>query len=164
MTVYYQDQFRVTPTNPPSAVVNMRGGWLYLDGQHADVGQAQYISATVCDFAGTIGNYTGIFTNANRYLGVILCLHNNAWTNTAPIFWTISTAIERATAVEAEQDITAMFTGTTDVYSTWMPLRAVILRNNGIISGSGAVLPIDGVNRGRSYLWRDCRPRHRLML
>ena len=39
------------------------------------------------------------------------------------------------------------------------PLCGLVLRNDGRAGVSGAILPIDLVNRGRSYMWpRDMRP------
>ena len=65
---------------------------------------------------------------------------------------------EYETAVEAEQ---AAITWLTDDYSSapeYGPqLGILILRNNGTITMDNAIMPIDAVNRGRSYIWKQPR-------
>jgi len=142
----------------------VRGGWLYRDGRHADSGETRYIDSMVCDLGAPIVGYTGTFATAGSYMGIILCLDDNAWGGVGLAFHAVATGNEFAAAVGAEQDVMGMMDGSVSVYQDWMPLKAVILKNDGSVGTVGAILPIDGVNRGRSYLWIDLRPRHRLML
>jgi len=156
----------------------MREGTLYNSAYWTGPGQFKRIAAVACDFGGSTtfisDTYTGAFSNAGYFLGIILSIPNNAygWNMTQIVgsFGVITRQIERATAIEAEDDITYMLSGTGDIFtlnavpmfsSTSCPLAAIVLKNNGIVNAVGEIEPIDAVNRGRSYMWKDLRPRHK---
>jgi hypothetical protein len=109
------------------------------------------------------------FASANYYLAYVLVLAkpavvysptDNDWS-----FLLVGSGTEFETASEAEEDMEeqAMWQqrpwasgGTT----RGLPLCGLVLRNDGI-TGSGAhILPVDRINRNRSYMWpTDIRPR-----
>lgn len=93
--------------------------------------------------------------------------------------WTLAGAtyrgypLEVATSGEAEAALLAfLYDGGVDIDDnawpwgasafapTGMPLCGLILKNDGTVGNGPYFLPIDRVNRGRSYLWpKDLRPR-----
>lgn len=90
------------------------------------------------------------------------------------IVWTYDGGqVEYATAAEAEAKLDHLLNGGTDpgtdpfetgiFYADRMPLVAVVLRNNGVMGVDSQILPIDAVNRGRSYIYRDVRPVRRMV-
>lgn len=172
--------FVCAPSLPPDRRVHMRGGWVYENGYWVPNGGLRAIDG-VADFASeasfhvqTYGDavpYSGAFVQAFYYLAYILCWdHENFYgatygNDTGPPavgetwFNVCGDQVEYPTAAQAENSILDVL-GTQDVYQERMPLRAVILHNDGQVGVTGAVQPIDAVNRGRSYLWLDLRPRH----
>jgi len=76
-----------------------------------------------------------------------------------PTYVIASSLSEFATSAEAEQDLIDYLA--TD--SMWNvlghPLCGLILRNNGTTGDGCPILPVDYMNRGRSYMWpTDLRP------
>ena len=83
---------------------------------------------------------------------------------------------EHATAQGAEAEIDVMLNGglgdnagvdpsndndSRGIYSwIYFPLWTIIFRNNGTTESPNAILPIDLLNRGRSYLYRDLRAKN----
>lgn len=67
--------------------------------------------------------------------------------------------MEYATFAGAELAIEAYLRGSVDWMYELFPLAAMVLRNDGRAATEGAILPVDMVERGRPYLWRDVRPR-----
>lgn len=76
---------------------------------------------------------------------------------------------EHTTAASAEAEIDALLNGGTvaDYVGPYCSntgaaaqflLWSLVLRNNGVTGQDGQILPIDRLNRGRSYLYRDMRP------
>jgi len=97
------------------------------------------------------------FTTADYYYGcVVLRTHGTSdgvWGGRPNLIYTS----EASTAVCAEQKAEWEMRYTMNQYYGW-PVCIVILRNNGVLLANGQILPIDAVNQGRSYLWRDVRP------
>jgi hypothetical protein len=160
---YLSDHFRVAVSCPPDTRVHIRGGNVWNGSKWVDVGGGQYIESYTVDFgdADTIDGYTGNFSNADYYIGVIM---GRVFGYVPNSHFVTHSGDEFATAAEAEADIT-------DValllnpwygynYGGGLPLCGVVLKNDGNTGVDGAVLPIDRVNRGRSYYWNDLRPRH----
>jgi hypothetical protein len=125
------------------------------------------------------------FANANYYRAylVLLALPDN-YSNPSAREWTLrlrgtelgSVNQEFASAADSEANFVSYLTDTyylAEVYQPWpepasgwdadpptgRPLCGVVLKNNGTVGVAGQFLPIDRVNRGRSYLFMDVRPR-----
>lgn len=143
----YSMDLVVSPTCPPTPAVAVRGGYVFLSGYWAAMGDVRTIVSTTLDFTDLFADFTG-------YIGCILCLTAAAWQRSAPEFAAVVRNTIRASAIEAEDDIAYILSGTTGLYVEQIPLWGVVLKD---------LQPVDGVNRGRSYLWRDVRPRHKVM-
>ena len=158
--LYYE--FMVSPTCPPSKILNIQSGM-------ASSTTESYIQSQVADFEDYA--YMGMtcnFTNAYYYLGIILCFEadwiqyhgNPAYEG---VYWdTIFANVicdEVATAGEAEACIDSLMNGSEDWYYYRFPLWGVVLKNTGITGVDGEIQPIDKINRGRSYMYRDLRAR-----
>jgi hypothetical protein len=165
----YLYELSVTPTCPPSKQLYIRPGVISPDWDWAWIMDRSYIEAVTCDFADT--EQTGMdasFNNAGYYLPVLLCYygdwaayHNLESYDDPQVFDNI-VGDEVATAGEAESVIDGYLNGMTTIYYK-VPLVALMLRNNGVTGVDGQILPIDQVNRGRSYLYRDIRDRMSLV-
>jgi hypothetical protein len=178
------DQFRVTPTCPPSTTLRIRGGLLWPDPETwFALGSIVNIEDMACDF--TDVERTGLalnFLNPHFYLAYVMCFDlSYFWysiyyevgegKNVTQPFWFWGSGAEYATAAEAETEIDQRLNGGGPVYAFMsdaglpfqrgdtMPLCGLILRNNGVVGTDGQILAIDPINRGRSYLWPpDLRP------
>lgn len=164
-TSYYWDHLRVSPACPPNTNVHIHGGWLYLSIYWWDSGEGRWWPSSACDFSdsGNFDNYTGTFVNAYYYHGVIWCIEYNGFIGNTPAYHIVSSGLEYETAGEAEDSIAILLSGTDDVYYEWIPIWSIVLRNDGRTGVDGAIQAIEAINRGKSYLWRDVRPRHKLM-
>lgn len=150
--------FQVAVACPPSTVLYVRGGnvwkgrWIW----GGDVGDGNFIPPESVDFSDpdSIDGYDGNFTNAYYYKGYLLGIDriSDEWFCTGD-------GDEFATGAEAEADIGSVAMLDTP-WTEGLPLIAIVLRNNGNVGMDGAVMAIDRVNRGRSYYWKDMRPRH----
>ena len=169
-------EFLVRPSCPPDKRVHISGGIVTPSAYWGFIQQNDFLPEWVCDFEE--GIRTGmnlVFTNANYYLPIILCYwydfaayYTYYEINYPPDGWftwedqpfdnVIGTEV--ATTVEAEAQIDAWMNGSTDWYKELMPLWGIVFKNDGQTEVNYAILPIDAVNRGRSYLYRDCRARH----
>ena len=182
-----EDSFRVSPTCPPSTSVSFRGGWVwwqpgsgntygyYVPGYTVDLTDVDKVNMV----AGGAVPYTYTFTNAYWYLPVMMVLANNCtscgdkplraretWPDEIPDQSIYLTGMgdtgfrldEYETAAEAENVLrtTGRWRTVTDSYG--VVLIVVILRNNGNTSDPNQWMPVDKVNRGRSYLFRNIRP------
>lgn len=155
------DHFRVSVSCPPDTRVHVRGGNVWEGSLWAGVGYGYYIESYTADFASpdNIDGFDGNFTNADYFVGIIFGRefynedHFVTWSGT-----------EFATAAEAEADIASVALLDEPWYgydhNGGLPLCGIVLKNDGNTGIDGAVLPVDAVNRGRSYYWRDLRPRH----
>lgn len=179
--------FRVTPTCPPSTAVNIRAGKAWRNAAYwAVIAYNVEKAGETLDIATSdnIGRYTGsavrfILTFANPDYYKPLCLGLNydwvfyeqgrtddywhgksgyKWYNIAPID-------ECATAQEAEAVVDRLLNGaypSTYYYHIYdyryFAIWSIILRNDGQVNTKGAILPIDRINRGGSYVYRDLRP------
>ena len=156
----------------------MRGGRTYLSATPslaAELDVYEYRAYTVpdltADVADTNSVYTDIvFSSANYYQFFFLELRVPAVAeNPAPSDWSFylhGTGDEFETAAEAEAWLNSeTFQESSpwehiDVPTVSYPLCGLVLRNDGTIGSGSHILPIDYVNRGRSYMWpTDIRPR-----
>jgi len=173
------NQFRVSPTCPPSTRLYVRRGRIYAgyNPTRADIDDWEFHAWTVPSLSADVADPDSVtidvtFTTANYYQFFFLELrvpavieepNESDWS-----FYLHGTEDEFKTTTEAE-----MWTHTDDFlnhnYLDWdssmrigstYQLCGVILRNDGRTGIAGAFLPIDVINRGRSYVWpRDIRPR-----
>lgn len=155
------DHFRVSPSCPPDRKIWMRGGLLYWSpsGFGATYSyKGWWLNSTQIDLADiTKIDVDVTFVNANYFLGyaVLLAVPSDPDNLT---FILNGTGVEYSTAVDCENALVdALFTETPWYYG--YPLCAVVLKNDGIVGSGCNILPIDYVNRGRSYMFRpDIRP------
>ena len=156
--------FSVAPPCPPDKRLYIRGGYVTESRGFDGVVLQSDTPFMTCDFENE--EETGmplLFDNSFHYLPIILCYYGD-WiafrtfgeTYETPVFDNVI-GEEVATPAEAEAQIDAWMNGYTDWSYYRFPLRAVVLRNNGATGTRYAILPIDTVNRGRSYLYRDAR-------
>lgn len=148
--------FKVSASCPPSLSLHMRGGLMY---EYQDIGDAWFVDDITVDLSDPdqIGTKSFTFTSADYYLGYVLRLTGGA----GPTFYVSGSDTEFATAGEAEEDLMDYIQGTNYIWHFNYPLCGLILRNNGTLGTGYNILPVDTVNRGRSYIWpRDLRPRN----
>jgi len=158
-------QLLAAPSCPPDRRIHIRSGVSSLSGRWGWIIGDDFIPNVICDFE--IEDETQLalnFTNANYYLGLILCFAGDwvAYRAVAgyeePIFDCV-VGTEVATAAEAEAEIDSFLNGYAQWYYYRLPLYGVVLRNDGQVGVNYAIMPVDQVNRGRSYLYRDARSR-----
>lgn len=166
--------FLTAPSCPPDQRVHLRGGLAYCEvsayGEpYSDRGWIiPDLIADLTDSDQVITDFT--YSTSNAYLAYCLVLMiptpiegpaTSDWK-----FRLTGSGAESLTAEEAEVEFQAYAETNPiwpDAYSydpdPGMPIGALILRNDGTIGGRN-IMPIDKVNRGRSYLWmNNLRPR-----
>ena len=122
------------------------------------------------------------FTSPGYYKAIALALNTrwvldeerftpSHWEGVSWKYYILGGEDEHASAVEAEAEIDFMLNGGYGANGTYARTSAtrmlfsrlyfglvgIIFRNNGITDSAGAILPIDPLNRGQSYLYRDLR-------
>lgn len=157
-------EFAVRPACPPTKELIVRPGvassesTAYIDQQTVDFTDAEAMGETYS------------WVTAYAYLPMILC-YDTYWImyhgNPAyAAFWSQQynnvVCEEAQTAGEAEACIDSLMNGSEAWYHYRFPLWGVVLKNAGFVGTDGNYQPIDAVNRGRSYLYRDCRARTQL--
>lgn len=163
--------FLVAPSCPPDKRLHIRGGIATPSARWGAIMAQSQIPDWVCDFEDEDATDMSLsFSNANYYLPLILCYFGDwvAYRTVSPPTYddpqfdnVVGTEVE--TAGEAESQIDALLNGSDDWYYYRFPLWGVVLRNDGNVGINYAILPIDAVNRGRSYLYRDARARNSLI-
>jgi len=161
-------EFKVAPTCPPSTAINIHGGraWNPTDSNYPGRGwTVPNLSLDVADVddVGSCHN----FSNAYYYLGTVVTLTYGynpdsvaAGDPALTLYGTWPAWTERATAAEAEDDcIDVLWNAANRPWDYGLPLCMLVIRNNGTTLADCQYMPIDAVNRGRSYIWQDCRPR-----
>ena len=171
------NQFRVAATCPPSTRLHVRGGRFYSGNNPtiADIDDYEKRAWTVPALVADVGDLDSVgvdvtFANAHYYQFFVLELRIPKVIEepTASDWWFYIHTIynEFATAGEAEAYLmTSEFQNDPDENCCWKhppyphtefvayPLCGLVLRNNGQIGSGCPILPIDPVNRGRSYMW-----------
>jgi len=168
---------RVAPTCPPSKQLHMHGGRTNLawNSTLADLDDYEQRAYTVPDLVADLADVNSVyvdvtFVNANYYQFYFLELRTPAvLENPSASQWSFylhGTGDEFATAGEAEawmnsetfQESSPWDHGSIDIAS--YPLCGLVLKNNGTPGAGCPILPVDYMNRGRSYMWpTDVRPR-----
>lgn len=160
----WQYEFRVAPSCPPDKRVHIRGGVATPAGHWGFIMANDFLPDLTCDFEDSV--ITGMnlsFTNADYYLPIILCYFGDyvAYRTVDPDYSeptfdnVVGTEVE--TATEAEQQIDGFLNGVDQWYYYRFPLTGIVFKNDGTVDVNYAILPIDKINRGRSYLYRDAR-------
>ena len=160
-------EFQVAPSCPPDKRLHIRPGIVQPCQRWGTFVRDNHIPAWICDFENETETQMALsFTNANYYLGIILCYYGE-WLGYRTLGGTYDDIVfdnvvgtEVATAAEAEAELDGFLNGVGDWYYYRLPLWAVVLKNDGQAGVNHAVLPVDKVNRGRSYMYRDARARH----
>ena len=162
-------EFKVAPTCPPSTAIHIRGGraWCPTDSWYP--GRGWTVPNLTVDFSEASDVWGGwAWTNSGWYLGSIITLgggynpdHVAAGFEIISEFVTWPAGTERATAAEAEDDcIDILWDSGNRPWDYNLPLCALVWRNNGVVGELfTGFMPIDAVNRGRSYIFQDARPR-----
>ena len=157
----------VAPSCPPDKRLQIRSGTVSTAGHWGWIMQNDFVPDMVCDFESEEETDLDlVFTNVGYYMPIILCYAGD-WASGGgdiedPPYFDSVVGIEAATSTGAEAQIDAWLNGSTQWYYYRVPLWGVVLKNNGQIDLSYAIEPVDAVNRGRSYLYRDCRARHNM--
>lgn len=147
-------QFRVAVSCPPDTRLHMRGGLMYDQYD----GDAQFVADETIDLTdpAQMMGQTYTFTVANAYLIYVLALYVVPLANE---YLLLGSDVEYATAAEAEQELATLYDQ--DWWNVTYPLCGLVLRNDGTVGTGYHILPVDRVNRGRSYVWpADMRPRN----
>jgi len=162
--------FKIACSCPPDKRVHIRGGNAAREENWGGLTILQnFTPSTIADFTNIEETQLELlFANANYYLPTILCYHGD-WIGRRdedpqyelPVY-AGPVGVEVATAVEAEAQIDAWLNGYTKWCYLTFPLHGIVFRNDGQAGVPYAILPIDSVNRGRSYLYRDARARNSL--
>ena len=167
----YDDILRVAPTCPPSQSVHVRGGRIYAGYNWGAAAFDDYEERayTVPDLTADLTEAAAVsFVTAGYYQFFFLELKLPAVVEEPAAgdwsFYLHGTGDELATAGDAEQwmdsyDFQHSSPWDEGALGLAYPLCGVVLRSDGRTGVDGAFLPVDVVNRGRSYLWpRDVRP------
>lgn len=161
-------ELSVTPSCPPDKRLQIRGGTVTASPYWLWVMNNDFVPDMVCDFENE--EETGLalsFSSAEHYLPIILCYYYY-WIQyrtvgaDEPPYFDCVVGTEVATSIEAEAQIDAWLNGYTQWYKETLPLWGVVFKNDGVVGIPSSILPIDSVNRGRSYLYRDARMRHNI--
>jgi len=157
-------EFTVAPSCPPDKRLHIRGGYATASDGFDGTLLVSTTPSVICDFENQDETDMALqFSNTSWYLPIILCYYGD-WIASrtlgvayeTPIFDNV-TGVEVETPAEAEAQIDAWMNGYTEWSYYRFPLHGVVLRNDGSINTNYAILPIDLVNRSRSYLYRDAR-------
>lgn len=163
------------PTCPPSRQIRVHGGVAWCDESAfgEDYSNRCYtIPDLTCDLDDADSVVTALeFRNALYYQSytLVLLIPIDTLENPAASDWQfrlVGSGSEFATAGEAEHGLETFMLDNPawpehdDPDGAGMVLCGLVLRNNGITGPGANILPIDRLNRGRSYLWpSDLRPR-----
>ena len=155
-------RFRLSPTCPPSTSITFHGGLAWWPA-YSSYPAGFFIPTYTVDLSDTSKTYGEfIFSNANWYSAVLLGLEQDMWPPPAPpdtwpdtlpdgCIYLARSGDEFETAVEAEVTVRELVGSRVARYGVCM--GGVVLRNNGNIIDYNQFLPIDPINRGRSYIF-----------
>ena len=156
---------RVYPSIPPSTIINVRGGRIWITPSFW--AQSWYNEDASFDLSNTsecFPSYT--FINPGWYLPVSVAKEDGYFDDVGLYLYgpdrPLSTGggfVEYGTSTEAEDAIDAILNDGPG--HGGIPVCLLILRNNGNVSIPNQFMPIDQVNRGRSYFYGDIRKVYR---
>ena len=151
--------FRVATSCPPDTALHIRGGYAYSGPAWDTPGQGRRYEGASLDLADTDYGLDYTFDTAYHYLGVLVCADFAAeWATGDWGFVIYPDASEYATAAEVEDSLQTAFAGV-EIWNGHRPLALLVLRNDGNTTDPNQLQHIEPVNRGRSYFWKDARPR-----
>ena len=137
-------------TQPASKIVNVRGGVLWVWDSVAGTGQLRRLDDAPYDFGGFAP-----FAAQYHYRWAVLQADVSASPATLRVH---DSGVEFGTAAECDADFWANAPGD-DLFGGYVPLCAIVLRNDGDLIAAGAIENITLSNREQSYLLaRDVRP------
>ncbi len=156
--------FQVTPTVPPSTTIRVLGGPVADPESNELATWTRYPSFEVDladPFASSSSYWRYSFSQPGAYICMVVALRYAAFNSTPierPLYLYGPNAgnygggfVEYRTAAEAEQALLEL--STDRINFAGLPLCRLILRGY----GGKEYMPIDPINRGRSYLWGDAR-------
>jgi len=164
-------ELKVAPTCPPSKRLYIRGGKEFNTFRVADYNYRAY---TIPDLIANLEDIDEVqvdvsFTNAYWYkcYALLLKLPEEPIEPTISDWkfhlWGDEEELETAAEAEAHMEIPILVDSHPWYYSGTLygyPLCGVILRNNGTVGAGCPIMPVDFLNRGRSYMWpTDIRPK-----
>jgi hypothetical protein len=163
--------FLPAPSCPPDTRVHVRGGrlWQVWDGvpwlipsgaaDLADPAGSGVWGATTSPLYSPSEHYIISFDTAGYYRVYTLVVKVPADAGMEFYLVDLEAEAEFATAAEAEAAWPGTASWDTEAWYQGFPVCGLVLRNDGRAGTPGAILDIDRVNRGRSYIWPpDCRP------
>ena len=150
-----QSQYLMSATCPPTTTITIRGGQL------CDTGWGDYYTTPSTSFDMMdydTANKNGRFSNANWYIFYWLSIHpegTRLYVGGPNGWW-----VEYATAAAAEEAAMDPECDQLRNFPPWdygVSIGCLVLRNNGNTEEYNQFMPIDPVNRGRSYILRTHR-------
>jgi hypothetical protein len=160
----YQWNFRIAPSCPPSTTIHMRGGRVWGDWGAGWSGQSWYVDSASYDLADISDSGDAYwFTNPYYYLPFSVMLYLSGYPGATPPLYVINGGTEYATGAEAEAAVYPLISAVPSAFGPHagygIPLAILIMRNNGNTTLVNQYMPVDRVNRGRSYIWRNVKVR-----
>ncbi len=158
------DAFRLAPTIPPSTSLIVRPGRISFDfyywmGPFACRVWRDAMTLDLTDSSALGANLT--FGPPSTFLGAIIGF-NTDWLAgyDLPQQWRTLTTSSHQAAAEAEADLDAILNGAVPTRTDdWLYLWALVLA----YGPDGRLTPVDPINRGRSYIFRDLRRWNRIV-
>ena len=158
------DYCRVWPSCPPDTRIHV-SAQRYVAPPSWGGGYTIYLDADAVDLTSYDSDlyplYNYKFSNAYYYIGMFVAFN---WTQDYQFYganctsWSGGGFVEYEKAYEAEASLDAFCcSGITEL---GFPICRLILRNNGTVNEYGQFMPIDAVNRGRSYIWGEVRKQY----
>ena len=157
----YQWDFRASPTCPPTTAFHARGGMVWGDPSQWN-GASWYVSGSTYDMA-DIGDSGDAFwfSNPYYYIPAAVMLRWSGTPGTTPPLYIITGSAEYATAAQAEEAAYPAWPGGAFMADAALgiPFAILVMRNNGNTTLVNQYQPIDRVNRGRSYIFKNLKMR-----
>lgn len=158
------DYCRVRASCPPDTRIHV-SAQRYVAPPSWGGGYTYYLDGDTIDFAGGTGDYYPIdayeFTNPYYYIAMFVVFDDEDNYN----FYGAACAnvngggfVECKTAPEAEESIDDF--ACDGMTQLGFPICRLVLKNNGTISRTGQFMPIDPINRGRSYIWGEVKKQY----
>jgi len=152
-------RFRMSPTCPPSTSITFHGGlaWWPVYAFWSNGFFIPTYTVDLSDITKTYGDFK--FTNPYWYAAVLLGVDQDLWPPPDPwpdslpdgCLYMYRSSDQFETAAEAEVKSRELVGDQVAYYSVCM--GGVILRNNGNVLDYNQFMPIDPINRGRSYIF-----------
>jgi len=155
-------RFMLSPTCPPSTSIHFHGGlaWWPVYSLYPAAFFIPSYTVDLSDRTKTYGEFK--FTNANRYVAALIGIDQDLWPPPEPpdtwptdypdnCLYIYRSTTEFETAAEAEVRVRELIGQRVIYYS--VNGGGIVFRNNGNTDDYNQFMPIDPINRGRSYLF-----------